>query len=208
MEGMEQTESTQQLPISLINPAQLTLPKTIENKRKNNHNFSPAQQDSEVPLGWTPTAEKPIAVMRCSFKWPEGHARYPGRCARWSLRGTTVCPMHGGQLPNVQTHAAAMVEAGLLRLIEHSDKFIDGLIELADHSESDAVRLGAMRDGLDRAGIKSGVELNINITAEVNTTELLLGKLKAISSRNQPSSSEDDEITDAEYTENDEPTLF
>src|SRR4030095_11889824 len=73
---------------------------------------SPAEQGLEVPMGWKPTLAEPVPVVRCT-----GMSTQSGeRCKRWSLRGTTVCKIHGGQLPNVQEHANAIVESARMRL--------------------------------------------------------------------------------------------
>jgi len=182
-------EPTEQIGYSL------TQKNEPENKQ-NKSSRTPEGQNSEIPLGWKPTMAEPIPVFRCSFEWGVDHPKYGKRCNRYSLRGTTVCLKHGAQLPSVQEHAAAVVEAGLLRLINHSDAFIDVIFDLSKNSDSDAVRLGAAKDGLDRAGLKPGTNINVTVETKVDAAEVLLSKLLAITQRNK-----EEEIVDAEVVE-------
>lgn len=61
--------------------------------------------------------------------------------------GGTVCIMHGGSAPQVKMAAEERLKA-------LADPAITRLEYLIDHGDSDAVRLGAVKDALDRAGFK------------------------------------------------------
>lgn len=69
------------------------------------------------------------------------------RCKAWAIRGGNVCVTHGGAAPQVRKKAeerlAEMVEPALIQLRN-----------LIDSADSDAVKLAAVKDALDRAGYK------------------------------------------------------
>ncbi len=159
---------------------------------------SPESQGSTIPVGWTPTFDEPIPPQRCNHIFKATHERAGQQCNRWSLRGAKVCPVHGAQLPNVQKNAEAMVEYGRNQLLDFVPKFIDILIDIAENSESDAVRLGAVKDGLDRVGLKAGLDLNITVEHKEDPTQGLLTRLQSIQTRAIEKAKENEEITDAE----------
>lgn len=63
------------------------------------------------------------------------------------MQGATVCRMHGGSAPQVR-------KAAELRLAALVDPAIGELARLMKKSRVDHVRLGAVKDVLDRAGYK------------------------------------------------------
>lgn len=69
-------------------------------------------------------------------------------CGRQIPPGHKVCYYHGGQASQV-LHAARM------RLLEATDPALHRLVWLVDHGDTDAVRLNAAKDLLDRAGLKA-----------------------------------------------------
>lgn len=136
----------------------------------------PEDERPLVPLGWKPTRDQPVPVVRCTRILESGD-----RCARWSLRGATVCIKHGAQLAGVRAHAEAVVESARLRLIGNTDQAVDVLEQLMQPGTSENVRLKAAESVLDRSGIRGGVDIHTETEVTVNPSELLaerLGQLK------------------------------
>lgn len=137
-----------------------------------------------VPESWKKaTLGAPVPVIRCTYIFPDTHQRPGEQCKRWSLRGSTVCYRHGGNLPSVRQHAEAVVEAARLRLIESTDDAVDWLIDLGRNSASDAVRLGAAKEVLDRAGVRGGVEVDVTVDQKHDPAEVLRTKIAQVRSR-------------------------
>lgn len=133
---------------------------------------TPAEQGSNIPAGWRPTAAEPVPVVRCTAIKSNGE-----RCGRWSLRGATICYTHGGRLNNVQEHAAAVVEGAKLRLIGLTDLAIDQLEDLVRNGSAEKIRLDAARDILDRAGAKGAVEISVEVTQTETAADRVRAKL-------------------------------
>ncbi len=84
-------------------------------------------------------------------------------CTNFARKGTNRCRKHGGNAPQVL--AAAQV-----RLLMASDRLMAQLLQIAENkSEPTPVRLAAIRDALDRAGL--GAKQQIEIEAKVETWE-------------------------------------
>jgi hypothetical protein len=140
---------------------------------------SPAEQGLEVPMGWKPTHNEPVPVVRCI-----GTASTTGeRCKRWSLRGTNVCRKHGAQLPNVRDHAEAVVESARLQLMGMADDAVEVLSDLMKAGVADAVRLKAAETVLTRAGIKDAISLDVEVTHNVSLSEDIGKRLEIMRQR-------------------------
>lgn len=137
---------------------------------------------SAVPLKWRPTPAAPVPVVRCTAIKKNGE-----RCGRWSLRGTVKCIVHGGQLPVVQQHADAVVEAARLRLIGATDAAVDQIVDLMENATAEGIRLKAAQDVLDRAGVKGPVEIDLTVTQAENPAARIAQRLGQISARIVPS---------------------
>jgi hypothetical protein len=126
------------------------------------------QQGSSIPTGWKPTAKKPIPVVRCHYIFKDSHARAGERCEQWSLRGSNLCYMHGGRgnLKNIETYRQSIIEAARLRLTEAVPDALQTLFDLAANSTADNVKLKAATEVLDRAGVKTAeqVEIDLHVT--------------------------------------------
>jgi hypothetical protein len=138
-----------------------------------------AGQGSHTPLGWKPSLEKPIPVVQCTKIKKDGN-----RCGRWSVRGLDRCVKHAGwNLPSVREKAQARVDAARLRLVDAAPEAAEWLIDLGTNSSSDAVRLGAAKEVLDRAGVRGGVEVDITVENKQDPAALLRTKISQVRER-------------------------
>lgn len=106
----------------------------------------------------------------------------------WSLVYSRACkvPQARGSLPNVQQHAQAVVEAARLRLIDLADPAVDVLRDLISSSgTSDQIRLAAAKEVLDRAGVRGGVDISVEVEHKVDPGVEVARRLKEIRDRVQ-----------------------
>jgi len=117
-------------------------------------------------------------------------------CSNFARIGATVCRKHGGNAPQV-------VRAAQVRLLMASDRLMAQLLLIAeDKSEPTPVRLAAIRDALDRAGLgaKQQIELSAEVTLETweHKAEAAVvdwGSLRALLTEADP------DVVDAELVE-------
>jgi hypothetical protein len=74
-----------------------------------------------------------------------GHKKDGSPCKKIPNRGATVCTSHGGAAPQVRKRAQERLQAA-------ADVLMAALLKIAASAESEAVRLAAVKDALDRAG--------------------------------------------------------
>lgn len=80
-------------------------------------------------------------------------------CAMWAIMGGKVCVRHGGGIERVRA-------AAQLRLAGAADRLIGELIKIAlDVEEDGKTRVHAINSALDRAGIKTGVDVKLELPA-------------------------------------------
>lgn len=154
---------------------------------------SPEEQGSNIPLKWKPTLEHPVPVVRCIKMKRDGT-----RCNRWSIRGITVCAVHGGKRPNMQKQAATIIEAARLKILGLADEAVDVLDDLIKPGTNDAIRLKAAQDILDRAGIKGTIDVNVEVEHRVNAGEIVAQRLARLAKKNADDA---EDIIDAEFVE-------
>jgi|SRR6516165_5691186 len=78
------------------------------------------------------------------------------RCMKPALAGATVCRMHGGAAKHVRN-------AARVRLANAADRMARELLRMAlDDNVADSVKLTAIRDALDRAGLAAKTEIEIS----------------------------------------------
>ena len=93
-----------------------------------------------------------------------------------------MCRSHGAQLPAVQHAAARAVEDARLRLLLATEDAVVVLETLMDEGQSEAVRLRAAVEILDRAGIRGGVEIR-PLPVHESPAEVLQQRLATLSRR-------------------------
>lgn len=116
----------------------------------------------------TPEHVDPSAPAKYSFEWWEArsdrgrcraHRKNGDRCKRPHDPGATVCGHHGARAPAVKRKARQ-------RLEEAADRMARELLGIATSDEvSDAVKLAAIKDALDRAGLKPPSQAEITLAA-------------------------------------------
>lgn len=169
---------------------------------------SAAEQGLEIPMGWKPTRDEPVPVVRCKATSTTSGER----CKRWSIRGATVCASHGGRLPNVVEHSAAVVEAARMDLMGLAGDAVEVIRNfLLEPGTTEAVRLKAAENVLNRTGIKEALEMRIEVDNKVSPSEAIFESLQTMRERVEKQRAEEveaelefEEVIDAD--ENDSQT--
>jgi hypothetical protein len=90
--------------------------------------------------------------VRCN-----GHKRNGERCQKPAINGATVCRTHGGATRHVRAAAKRKLDDAALLMAKE-------LLKMAQsETVSDAVKLAAIRDALDRAGLKPSTQVDVGI---------------------------------------------
>lgn len=79
------------------------------------------------------------------------------RCQRPAMNGTNVCRNHGGAAPQVRAKAQRRLQAA-------ADNLAKQLLHMATGAESETVKLAAIRDALDRAGLKAQTTVDVQVS--------------------------------------------
>ncbi|PVZ10158.1 hypothetical protein [Actinomycetospora cinnamomea] len=112
------------------------------------------------PYGGTGEGNPSHANVPLEDRCTANRAKDGQRCTKLKIRGAEVCGTHGGRAPQVMRKAMA-------RLQNSTDRLVQALLEIAlDPERPDAVRLVALRDALDRAGVKSADKVDIMHSAK------------------------------------------
>lgn len=107
--------------------------------------------------------------MKCTAK----SSRTGEPCQKWAIQGGTVCNTHGGAAPQVK-------KAARERIQDAADEVAGELVRLALHGDSESVRLGAIRDLLDRAGLGAKQLIESEVTVhKVDDFERAVEELSA-----------------------------
>ncbi len=112
--------------------------------------------DSE-PIEWN----RGNPARRCT-----AHKKNGEQCRRWAIRGGTVCTHHGGRAP-------AVIARARQRLDEAADRMAKQLLGIAESAESEAVKLAAVRDALDRVGLKPPAQVEVSAKAAEPWEEIM-----------------------------------
>lgn len=118
-----------------------------------------------------PTLSGPSPERQCSAN---KHGT-DDRCKAWAIQGGTICVYHGGKAPQVR-------DAAKRRLLEMADPALAALSKIVTSSESDAVKLQAAKDILDRCGLGAVQKIESDVHV-FDTREELLRKAEEIVER-------------------------
>ena len=97
------------------------------------------------------------------------HRKNGEQCLKAAIRGGNVCRFHGGAAGHVRRKARERLELA-------ADRMARELLGMATGAESEAVKLNAIRDALDRAGLGAKAE----VTLELKPYELLLQDISGL----------------------------
>jgi hypothetical protein len=101
---------------------------------------------------WWANAKPEVRAHRCT-----AHRKNGDRCKRAAIQGGRVCTHHGGNAPAVKAKARQRIE-------DAADRMARELLKMAvDENVSDAVKLVAIRDALDRAGLGAPKTIDVAI---------------------------------------------
>ncbi|MDA4105706.1 hypothetical protein [Mycolicibacterium holsaticum] len=114
-----------------------------------------ADESNDQPIAFADEWNRGNPLRRCVAR----SSRTGKRCRRWAIKGGTVCPTHGGSTVSVKRKARERIERA-------AEQMARELLGIATSAESEAVRLAAVRDALDRAGLnpKTAVEVDVGPT--------------------------------------------
>lgn len=96
---------------------------------------------------WWKRASPEVQANRCV-----AHKKTGERCKNAAILGATVCRFHGGAAPHVKRAARARIENA-------ADLMAKELLRIALSAESETVALAAVKDALDRGGLKAPSEV-------------------------------------------------
>lgn len=173
-------------------------------------NWPSAEGYETVPDDWKPRAGRELPALRCTHERDDG-----SRCKNFGVRGTgfngmpSMCFIHGGSLPPVKAKAEATLLAVRMMLSNAAPKALEQVIDLSQNASAEAIRLKASTEILDRAGIKGGVDINVEVQHNVSAADEIRKKLQLMGQRMDSDTKADDltdegEIVDAEEVDTEE----
>ena len=100
------------------------------------------------------------------------HRKNGDQCKNAARHGTNVCDFHGAKAPQVKRKARQRIE-------EAADRMACELLKMAtDDNVADSVKLAAIRDALDRAGLAARTAVEVEV-GPPKPYELILEKIEA-----------------------------
>lgn len=147
---------------------------------------------------WKPTKDRPVPTLRCQRIKPDGN-----QCGSRGIRGmgletgVAFCRMHGGSLPSVKKYSESVVEAAKMRLLEYTPDAVEAIAHLLrKHDTADNVRLAAAKEVLDRAGVRAGVDVSVEVTQNELPSEKIMKKLASMRKADEPETVDEPPLED------------
>lgn len=150
-----------------------------------------------------PRGSRPIPTMRCHRIKPNGE-----QCKNRGIRGSGLngtlpcCPAHGGSLPGLKEYSKAVTEAARLQIFSGAPDAVQTIMEVMGASSTPSnVKLKAAEMLLDRAGIRGGMEIEVEVKdVREKPSDILRKKLESMRDKDADKAEEED-IIDAEPLE-------
>jgi hypothetical protein len=102
-------------------------------------------------------------------RWCHGRKKDGTQCLKAPIEGGTVCSKHGGRAPHIKNAARARIENA-------ADRLARQLLGIAmDENAKPEIRLAAIRDALDRAGLSA--RQAVDVSMELKPYEKLFDRL-------------------------------
>lgn len=89
-------------------------------------------------------------------------------CRRYAYVGATVCGHHGGKAPQVKRRARQRID-------EAADRMAKALLGIAESAESEAVKLRAIIEALDRAGLTPRTAVDVTLGEPAPWQQMITG---------------------------------
>jgi hypothetical protein len=142
--------------------------------------LDPANDENDSEIG-TMTHQEVQRIKRFSEEWwanyPQAenrcvaHRKNGNQCLKAARRGATVCRFHGGAAPQVKAKARERLELA-------ADRMAKQLLGIATGAESETVKLAAVKDALDRAGLSA--KQNVEVGVELKPYEQVLSDIAGV----------------------------
>lgn len=147
--GISTNEPSDNLPAVIDKPVgNLSGEKAMESPAAHEGAPDSEKASDSRPSNGRDWANSAVPQRRC-----KAHKKDGSQCSNPAIRGGTVCRFHGGAAKHVKMAARA-------RLENAADRMAQELLGMAiDPDISSAVKLSAIRDALDRAGLKAPNEV-------------------------------------------------
>lgn len=100
---------------------------------------------------WWASRSPEVQARRC-----HAHRRNGDRCGKVAMEAQQVCGTHGGRTSHAKSKARRRIE-------EAADRMAKQLLGIAATAESESVKLAAVKDALDRAGLKPPTQVEVDV---------------------------------------------